>query len=339
MNNPKRFLLILCCATIMISCQKKVEKDLIYLSSRQPILPVLAKKERNKVLEIKVDVKDSSVAHKVTSFNFSLVGTSEIGDIKSASLLYSKTGNFEEAEVLGSQKDIKKHFKIGGHQLLSVGENHFWLSISLNGTPNLSHRIGAQLVSVEMENRNVISAILDSEGVPQRIGIALRQHDDDGVNTFRIPGLVTTNKGTLIGVYDVRYDDPVDLQENIDVGLSRSTDGGQTWEPMKIIMDMGDYGGLPEDQNGIGDPAVLVDRNTNTIWVAALWLHGYPGKRAWNASEPGLSPEKTGQFVFVKSEDDGVTWSEPINITKQIKKPEWQLFFDGPGMGIGHALG
>src|SRR5690606_11074179 len=98
---------------------------------------------------------------------------------------------------------------------------------------------------------------------PQRIGIALRQRGEDNVDTYRIPGLATTNTGTLIGVYDVRWNDPVDLQENIDVGMSRSTDGGRTWEPMKIIMDMGEYGGLPEDQNGIGDPAVLVDRNTN----------------------------------------------------------------------------
>lgn len=333
MKTANKFAIVLLSAILLTACQKKIEKDQINLFAHQPILPVLAEKELNKVLEIKLDVMDSTVAHKVTSFNFSLDGTTNIADIGKASLLYSKTGKFEEADVLGSQKDIKKDFKIDGYQLLSQGENRFWLSITLNGTPNLSHKIGAQLVSVELEDNNVVSNV-DNSGSPQRIGIALRKHDDDGVNTFRIPGLATTNKGTLIGVYDVRWDDPVDLQENIDVGLSRSTDGGQTWEPMKIIMDMGDYGGFPEDQNGIGDPAVLIDRNTNTIWVAALWLHGFPDKRAWNASEPGLSPEKTGQFMLVKSVDDGVTWSEPINITKQVKKPEWQLFFDGPGKGI-----
>lgn len=97
---------------------------------------------------------------------------------------------------------------------------------------------------------------------------------------------------------------------------------------------MGEFNGLPEDENGIGDPAVLVDRATNTIWVAALWLHGYPGERAWNASQPGLSEEKTGQLMLVKSEDDGLTWSSPINITETTKNPEWQLFFNGPGAGI-----
>lgn len=111
------------------------------------------------------------------------------------------------------------------------------------------------------------------------------------------------------------------LQGNIDVGLSRSTDGGETWEPMEIIMDMGTWGDRPVNENGIGDPAILTDRNTGTIWVAALWIHGYPGTHAWFSSQQGMDPEETGQFVLVKSEDDGLTWSDPINITNQIKQP------------------
>lgn len=61
---------------------------------------------------------------------------------------------------------------------------------------------------------------------------------------------------------------------------------------------------------------------------------GFPGTHAWNSSKSGMTPEETGQFVLVKSEDDGLTWSEPINITSQIKNPKWRLFFNGPGMGI-----
>jgi sialidase-1 len=36
----------------------------------------------------------------------------------------------------------------------------------------------------------------------------------------------------------------------------------------------------------------------------------------------------------VKSEDDGLTWSEEINITGQIKDPKWHLLLEGPGKGI-----
>lgn len=42
----------------------------------------------------------------------------------------------------------------------------------------------------------------------------------------------------------------------------------------------------------------------------------------------------TAQLVLVKSTDDGKTWSEPINITEQVKHPEWYFLLQGPGRGI-----
>ena len=165
-------------------------------------------------------------------------------------------------------------------------------------------------------------------------GTPLRSHGQDGVDTYRIPGLATTTNGTLIAVYDVRHDNARDLQGNIDIGMSRSVDGGKTWEPMKIILDMKTWGGLPEEQNGVGDPCILVDRNTGTIWVAGLWAHGKPGKRVIQASEPGLDPSHSAQWVLVRSDDDGKTWSKPINITRQVKNPFWKIVFQGPGKGI-----
>ena len=47
-----------------------------------------------------------------------------------------------------------------------------------------------------------------------------------------------------------------------------------------------------------------------------------------------MTPQETGQFLLVKSKDDGITWSEPVNITGQIKDPAWQLLLQGPGRGI-----
>ena len=161
------------------------------------------------------------------------------------------------------------------------------------------------------------------------MGIALRQAGDDGAHAYRIPGLVTTNTGVLIAVYDVRYKGWGDLPGHIDVGMSRSRDGGRTWEPMKIIMDMGDDPSWRFD--GVGDPSVLVDRGTNTVWVAATWSHG---NRSWRGSGPGLEPHETGQLMLVRSDDDGKTWTGPKNITKQIKNPRWCFVLQGPGRGI-----
>lgn len=328
------FALSICASFLLMACEISTKVTTVSISSVQPVLPVLAKKDRNKVLNITLAQENDSSISKVNSFSFSLEGTTNIKDIKKAELLYARNGAyFSDAEVIGTEMTFDKNFNISPQNPISLTEGNVWLSVALNDTPNLLNKIGVQLVSVTFEDGSMANVKKQADK-SQRIGIALRQHQNDGVDTFRIPGLATTTKGTLIGVYDIRYNDAKDLQGDIDVGLSRSTDGGQTWEPMKIIMDMDAYGGLPENQNGIGDPTVLVDRNTNTIWVAALWLHGYPDERGWNASEPGMTPEKTGQLMLVKSEDDGVSWSKPINITPQTKKSEWHLFFNGPGMGI-----
>ncbi len=155
-------------------------------------------------------------------------------------------------------------------------------------------------------------------------------------HTFRIPAMVATNKGTLLGVYDMRYTSSRDLQGDMDIGLSRSTDGGNTWARPVSIMDMKKYGDLPEDQNGCSDPNILVDRTTGEIFVSAVWTHGKPGTHQWRGkgSEPGYSINKSSQFMIVRSIDDGLTWSTPENWTNKLKDPKWHLFAPAPGNGI-----
>ncbi|HBK93521.1 MAG TPA: sialidase, partial [Porphyromonadaceae bacterium] len=56
--------------------------------------------------------------------------------------------------------------------------------------------------------------------------------------------------------------------------------------------------------------------------------------RAWHNSQAGMDEKRTGQLILTKSMDDGKTWSEPINITSQVKDPSWHLLLQGPGRGI-----
>ena len=177
--------------------------------------------------------------------------------------------------------------------------------------------------------------VKNSGQVRHRLARKVRTAGDDGVAAYRIPGLVTTKKGTLVGVYDIRRKDSRDLQGDIDVGVSRSTDGGLTWEPMIIAMDMGEWGGLPQDLNGIGDPCILVDEVTGDLLLFAAWTHGgKAGQAAWWTAGDGFEPGRTPQLMMVRSKDDGLTWSEPINLTRQVKKEEWNFTFQGPGRGI-----
>ena len=78
-------------------------------------------------------------------------------------------------------------------------------------------------------------------------------------------------------------------------------------------MDMGEYGGLGQEQNGCSDPGILVDQNTGEIFCAAVWMWGKPGKHQWveDGSEPGHEIGRSAQFLMVRSRDEGLTWTRP----------------------------
>lgn len=164
--------------------------------------------------------------------------------------------------------------------------------------------------------------------------------------SFRIPAFCTTNSGALIAAYDVRYNNSTDLQEDIDVGFRRSEDGGKTWSPLAICMDMDIWGYETEvaagtmtrkeanNLNGIGDPCLLVDKNTGDVFCFALWTHGRGGTRSLDFAKTGYDPNEVPQLVMVRSKDDGKTWSEPVILTRQVKQYDWRMIFQGPGNGI-----
>ena len=304
------------------------------INTYQYVTPVLIGKDNNPVVQLKIDVQQTDQLLTLNEVSISTVGTSDLNDLQAVRVFKSdNAGGFITESQFGATMEPTDEMTFEGNLQLTSGTNYFWISCQLSPAASLLNKVQLSCSSVSIDGNKLIPMAMAPSN-PKRIGHAVRQHGDDGVDTYRIPGLATTNESTLIAVYDIRRNSSVDLQEDVDVGMSRSTDGGQHWEPMKVIMDMGEYGGKPNIENGIGDPSILVDRQTNTIWVAAIWAHGHPGERNWHASKQGMEPEETSQFVLVKSEDDGVTWSEPINITKQIKDPKWHLLLQGPGKGI-----
>lgn len=220
---------------------------------------------------------------------------------------------------------------------LSEGTTRLFLTANPSRSAPLGATIDASLTSITTTGSPSGTSTPTSPDPPGHLTLALVPMFTDvvrsgnlGINTFRIPGIATDRDGTLHAVYDHRYNDSGDLPGNIDVGYSRSTDGGTTWSTTTPILDFDSS--IPNSSgNGVGDPAILYDPNTHTLWTAALWSFG---NRAYNGSGPGLLPTETAQYVLTKSTDAGLTWSPPINITAQIKDPAWRLLFCGPGHGI-----
>ena len=327
----------------------------ITATSSQRVHPVLIRNEHNPLIQVVVDVKRPGV--HATRFTFSLRGTDDLNDIDSLRLYCSGEKRPRELDqirsginFLGDRQAVLaelagKPFGVlsapstvltfSGDQVLRKGTNVFWLSCTLRTGASLSHKVDAHCTAIETSEGKVTPRDA-TPGIRKRIGFSLRKHYDDGVHTSRIPALAATPKGTLLCVYDMRRRKRRDLQEHIDIGLNRSTDGGQTWEPVRVIMDMGEYGGLPQEQNGCSDPGIVVDQNTGEIFCSGVWMWGKPGKHQWSGdgSEPGFKIGKTAQFLMVRSRDDGLTWSKPENMTRKLKKREWILLAPAPQQGL-----
>ncbi len=219
-------------------------------------------------------------------------------------------------------------------QALEGGENNLWLDVQPSEAAVIGSTVSLSGVKLSIDGKQIEP---EMQPVTQRIGIILAFPGDkvgqlEGAArdcaAFRIPGLIRTKKGTMLGVFDARYDNEVDLCRDIDVAVVRSTDGGQTWTLPEVNMDSG-----PGMANGCGDPCILQDKK-GRIWMQALACHFAPGARAINASGTGTDPAKTGQWEMVYSDNEGKTWSKIVNVTKQVKKDEWTLILAGPGNGI-----
>ncbi|WP_159788978.1 exo-alpha-sialidase [Streptomyces sp. NHF165] len=145
---------------------------------------------------------------------------------------------------------------------------------------------------------------------------------DGTARSVRIPAMAVTNDGTILAAADARVDGSSDLPANIQVGLRRSTDNGATWSEPRIVAHAG------STDSGTGDSSLLVDRETGRVFL--FYNHGRPGTGFFEEN-----PADGGQrLMYMTSDDDGATWSEPVDVTPQVRQPDWKNQFASSGHGI-----
>ena len=341
----KAFLYMVLCLLRVCSCRPSGKHFSATVEIHEG--PVLALKQTNKSAQIDL-VHHDAKPYILKSVMLLLTGTENLSDI-------TKVSVFQNNKEIGSNVLTigKKRYNIPIDLNLRVNEDSLSLDIhlTLKDTIALSNKIRIEEIRINTSEGRV--TVTPGSPAILRVGLALRQKMQDGVHTSRIPGLITTSQGTLIALYDARWERERDLQGDIDICINRSTDGGRTWGPMQQVLDMGSWGRLPERYNGVSDGCILVDENTGDIYVAGLWMHGVldpeNGKWVknlndtstdWNhqwrsfGSQPGYDVKQSSQFLITKSVDDGLTWSDPVNITCQVKPESWWLMAPAPGHGI-----
>ena len=128
----------------------------------------------------------------------------------------------------------------------------------------------------------------------------------DGYHTYRIPSLIVAPNGDLLAFCEGRRNSRSD-HGDLDLMLKRSEDGGETWSAQQVV-----YG--EEGEITIGNPCPVVDMDTGTVWLPFC--------------------RDNDEVLITCSIDDGTTWTEPEEITREVKDGAWTWYAAGPGVGI-----
>lgn len=186
-------------------------------------------------------------------------------------------------------------------------KNHMWIDAKV-GSPYENHLYNAWTDFGGSYDENIVLCRSTDNGETWSQKVNLSQ----AINTsghHQGVNISTGPNGEVYAVWTIYDNWPND--EN-SMGMARSFDGGETWEPAYRIIDNIRgirNSGVPQNMRVNSFPVMAVDAsngpNSGNIYV--VWT---------NTGVPGVNTGSDRDVYLIKSEDQGITWSEPIRVNQ-----------------------
>lgn len=137
----------------------------------------------------------------------------------------------------------------------------------------------------------------------------LFEKGQEGYFCYRIPGFIKAPNGDLLVFAEGRVNDCDDFGD-IDLVMKKSSDGGETWTKVKVLVNNSVY--------KVGDPAPVIDYMDPKYPNGRIFLLY---NTSTNYVDKQGKTKRIREVWYITSIDNGSTWSSPTNITHFVHRP------------------
>lgn len=261
------------------------------------------------------------------NINLDLTGTTNLEDITAIKVYMTNNNAFDTRNVSGATllgsctaSGETVECELSGN---ASGTKYIWVTFDVAENAKEGNLVSIKATQIDGKEVNNQTTASREILLARKLIFAPGDYDS---KYYRIPAITTAEDGTIVTITDKRKYNQGDLPGDIDLLVRRSHDGGKTWdEPIVLAEGKG-------EGKGFGDAGIV--RTDEAGGLLAIFVGG---QGLWDST-----PSNPIRTYVSKSNDNGLTWSEPRDITDQIfganctdnERKTWRASFCASGNGL-----